>query len=160
MGHENNGEPEFLLEALDFKTHAFPEFGIQVGQRFIQQHDLGISNDGPGQGNPLLLSSGKITGIDFFHPIQTGVMQGLFHPLHDLRLGQFSDLQGKSHIFKDIHMWPDSEGLEHHSQAPFLGRHIDIFIFYRNRTAAQFDFTFRQVFESGNHPQRGAFTAA
>ena len=31
MGNEDDGEPEFTLEFLDFKTHAFSQFRIQVG---------------------------------------------------------------------------------------------------------------------------------
>ena len=48
MGYEDNGETEFALQGLDFETHAFPQLGVKVGQRFVQQHDLGVGDDGPG----------------------------------------------------------------------------------------------------------------
>lgn len=70
------------------------------------------------------------------------MVQGLFHPLYDVRLGQFPDLQREGYIFEDIHMGPDSEGLEHHPQSPLFRRHIDVLLFDGDGAAAQFDFPF------------------
>src|SRR5580704_6159965 len=37
--------------------------GVQVAGRFVGQNDLGIGHDGAGDGNQLLLSAGKLVGI-------------------------------------------------------------------------------------------------
>ena len=63
MGHENDGEVKLALQLLDLKAHGLPELGIQVGQRLIQQHDLGLGDNGPGQSNTLLLAAGQVRGV-------------------------------------------------------------------------------------------------
>ena len=57
MGHEDDGEIELALQRLDLKAHGFTQLRIEVGQRFVQKHDLGIGNDGTGQRNTLLLTA-------------------------------------------------------------------------------------------------------
>ena len=57
MGYKDDGEVELALQGLDLKTHGFTQLRVEVGQRFVQKHDLGIGNDGTGQRNTLLLAA-------------------------------------------------------------------------------------------------------
>jgi hypothetical protein len=41
---------------LDLEAHLLPEFGVQVGKRLVQKHDLGIDGDKLWPGYALLLS--------------------------------------------------------------------------------------------------------
>jgi hypothetical protein len=86
VGHINGGEPGLFADAPDFGAHLQAEFGVEIGQRFIEQQALGMDHQGPGQSHPLLLSAGKLVGfvigaVGHFHH-----GQGLFHPARRFRL--------------------------------------------------------------------------
>ena len=142
MGYKDNGKVKLPLEFLNLKTHGLPKLGIQIGKGLIQKHDLGVGDNGPGQGDTLLLSPGKVGRINLLKPIQAAVVQGLLHPFCNIRLIDLLDFKGKCHVVKYIHMRPHRKGLEHHSQPPLLGRHIQIPGFDRHRSAAEMDFPF------------------
>jgi hypothetical protein len=57
VGNVHHGYSKFLLNVFYFKAHAFPKLSIQVGKRFIQKKQFRLTDQGPAQGNPLLLSA-------------------------------------------------------------------------------------------------------
>ena len=57
MRNIHNGDAEFFLQVLDFKPHAFPQLGVEVGQRFVQQQQARLGDKRPCQRNALLLSA-------------------------------------------------------------------------------------------------------
>ena len=59
----NHGGLQPLVQAADFNAHLHPQFGIQVGQGFVKQKDLGLAHDCPAQCHPLPLSTGKGFGL-------------------------------------------------------------------------------------------------
>ena len=59
VGHHDNGCS--LLVQLGQQVHDFrPVFGIEVSGRLVGKDQLGPCHDGTGNGNPLLLSPGKL----------------------------------------------------------------------------------------------------
>ncbi|GMO42829.1 MAG: hypothetical protein Pg6C_04430 [Treponemataceae bacterium] len=57
VGDVEGGYPQVLLEPLEFPPQACPQFGVQVGEGLVQTEDLRLHDDGPGQGDPLLLAA-------------------------------------------------------------------------------------------------------
>ena len=58
MGDVYGGNAQILLQLPNFGPHLDPDFGIQVAQGFVEQKDIRVQDQSPGQGHPLLLSAG------------------------------------------------------------------------------------------------------
>ena len=160
VGYEDNRKTEFALEGLDLEPHTFAKFGVQVGQGFVQQHDLGVGDDGPCQSDTLLLPAGQIGRIDVFHSVKACMVQRFLYPFADLIMGNFFDLQGEGHVFKNIHMGPYGKSLEYHAKSPVFRGNIQVLCLNGNGLSAQVDLTFRQIFEAGDHAQGRGLAAA
>ncbi len=59
MGNQDKGAAPFLVQGLQKIFDFVLISGIQGRQRFIKQHPLGIADQGPGQGHPLLLPAAQ-----------------------------------------------------------------------------------------------------
>ena len=77
MGHQQNRPMILLIQFMQKRHQLFTGFFIQVSRRFIAKQHLGIVDERPGNGNPLLLSAGKLSRI-MLEPINNA------QPLGDL----------------------------------------------------------------------------
>ena len=88
MGDKNGGDAGFLLNPADFLSGLQPEPGIQIGQRLIQQQHLGHFYQRPGNGNPLLLTAGKLAGLPVQKSLNLHQCRRLLGTAMHLRLGE------------------------------------------------------------------------
>jgi len=58
----DSGDSEGLLDAANFGAQFYPDFGIESGEGFIEQEQLGAQGNGTGQSHALLLTTGKLVG--------------------------------------------------------------------------------------------------
>ena len=47
-------------------SHAAAELGVEVGEGFVEEQDLGFQDDGAGDGDALLLAAGEFAGQAVF----------------------------------------------------------------------------------------------
>ena len=154
VGHDDGGDAQFLLDALDLHLHLHPELGVQVGQRLVQQQNGGMGHQGAGQGHPLLLAAGELPGIALVHAGELYQGEHVLHPLPDLLLGQLLELQAEGHVFKHRHMGEQRVVLEENADVAAVGRdggHI---------FAVHQDLPGGGLGEAGDHAQRGGLAAA
>ncbi len=138
----------------DFSTHLHAQLGVQVGQRFVHQEDLGFTHDGAAQSNTLALTAGQSLGLTVE---QVGDVQnagGFFHAALDFVLGGLAQLQAESHVVINRHMGIQSVVLEHHGDIAILGSNIV------HQLVADVQFAVADFFQTGNHAQGGGLTAA
>ena len=64
---EHRGVGQRLLEALQLGEHGLTQLRVQRGERFVEQQHLGLDRQRAGDRDPLLLSTGKLTGQAAFH---------------------------------------------------------------------------------------------
>ena len=84
MGDQDSGNPQLFLDPAYLGPKFYPNLGIQGRQGLIQKEKGRFQRDGSGQGDPLLLSSGKLRGIFFPMVIKIHHFQylpGPFFPL-------------------------------------------------------------------------------
>jgi hypothetical protein len=55
--------PELLLELADLRAHLDTDLGVEIGQRLVEEEDIGIEHEGPGEGHALLLTTRELPGI-------------------------------------------------------------------------------------------------
>lgn len=63
MRHVQHGDLQIPPHLMELGAPCGPEFRIETGERLIQQEDLGLSDEGPGQRHPLLLASGELVRV-------------------------------------------------------------------------------------------------
>ena len=57
VGDEHGGGPGPPLQAADLVPHGDAEYGVEIGQRLIEQEQLRLDDQGPGKRHPLLLAA-------------------------------------------------------------------------------------------------------
>ncbi len=63
VGHVDHGDVAHALVQLgDLDAHRDAQRGVEVGQRLVEQEDLGIAHDGAADGDALALAAGKLLG--------------------------------------------------------------------------------------------------
>ena len=140
MGHIDRGDLKVGQKRPQFFAGFFPEFCIQVGERFIEKDDLGLSHQRPGQGHTLLLPAGKLGRRPPLEPFQLHEAQRLFDLAADDVFGQFAGLERVGHVVEDVHVGPDGVGLKHHPEAPVLRGNEDVLRARPDNFATDFDF--------------------
>ena len=138
----------------DLGSHLSTEFCVQVGQRFVQQEHFGFTNDCTAQGNTLALAAGQRFGF----PIQqVGDVQdpgSFFYSLLDFGFGNLPQFQTECHVVIYGHMGVQSIVLEHHRDVSVFGGYVV------HQFSVNVQLAFRNLFQTGNHPQSGGLTAA
>ena len=70
MGDIDKGNAQLIFQADQFILHILAEFQVQSAQRLVQQEDPRLIDNGPGNGDPLLLAAGKRRHAPFFIAVQ------------------------------------------------------------------------------------------
>jgi hypothetical protein len=106
----------------EFETHLHAELGIQVGQGFVEQEDLGFADDRPADGDPLALAAGELLGLALEQLVETENFRCSADTLLPLGAGQLGHAQRETHVLGDGHMGIERVGLEHHGHTAFRRR--------------------------------------
>ena len=59
MGNVDEGGLQALMQLGDLGTHLHAQLSVQVGQRFVEQEDLRLTDDSTAQSNTLTLAAGQ-----------------------------------------------------------------------------------------------------
>src|SRR4051794_4816024 len=60
VGDVDRGGADLLVYLLDFDPHLDAQFGVEVGQRFVEQEHLWVTHDGAAHRDALALSAGQL----------------------------------------------------------------------------------------------------
>ena len=154
VGNVDEGGTQFLVQFCQLGPHLGTQLGIQVGQRFVKQEHLGLTDDSTAQRNTLPLTTGQSLGLAVQ---QVGDIQdsgGLFHAALDFLFGSLAQLQAESHIVIYRHMGIQSVALEHHGDVSVFGGH------FVHQLVADVELALGDFFQTGDHTQRGRFTTS
>ena len=160
VGHVDDGGAGLLVEALELRPHVDAQPGVQVGQGFVQQQELGAGGDGPGDGHPLLLASGELVGIAAPVLLDPHGPEGPHDRLLDLLLLHFLDLQAEGHVFEHGHMGPEGVALEHQVQPPLAGSLVESLVRVDDHPIVDGHGAVLGLFQPGDDSKRGGFAAA
>ena len=131
--------------------HVLAELGIEGGEGFVQQEDFGATNQGPGEGHPLALPSGKLIGFAAFQTLQRNQFEGLEHAPFTFRGLDFLHRQTEFNILSNVQMGEQRIALEDliHVSA-VRGKIGDI-------RSVDEDLSLRRGVQTGNHAKGGGF---
>ena len=125
VGNIERGDVETQHEVPQLKAHLLTQLRIKIAERFIEQQDLRLIDDGAGQSYPLLLSSAQKGRGSIFQTGELNQMKSFHNAILNRATGNTAPPmeERKSDIFKHRHMRPDSVGLKDHTDVAAMGGH-------------------------------------
>ena len=152
MGYVYEGGTNSLVDLGQLSSHGCTELGVQVGQRFVQQEYLGVTNDCTTQSNTLLLTTGQSLGLTVEQMGDIKYASSFLNASLDLFLGSLVQLQTECHVLKYGHMRIQSVVLEHHRDLSVLRCYII------DQTVADEELTLGDLLQACDHTQGGGLT--
>ena len=122
VGDVNHRNAELPLDAADFILKLLPQPPVQGAEWLIHQHQFRLEDQGAGDGDALLLASGKLAGPPVPEAFHAHQRQCPLHPLLALRRGHAPHLQGKGQIAAHRHVREQGVVLEHDADAALVRR--------------------------------------
>ena len=154
VGDVDEGDAHFLLDALELEAHFLPELGVQRSQWLIEQKNIALQHQRPGELHALLLAAGQLVG----HPrAQAGETDQIEHPVHpvaDHVLRQFLQFEPVGDVALDSHVGKQGVALEHHGGGTRVGWKITDVAAMQQHPAR------RGRDESADQPQQCRFATA
>ena len=98
--------PSFFLQRLDLMAHVLSNASVEVGQRLVEQQELGVDGEGATQGDALALAARKLRHIALAEALELEHCQDLGHAPRDLGLGHAAQLQAIAEILRGGHVRP------------------------------------------------------
>ncbi|CAH0324216.1 hypothetical protein SRABI128_05041 [Microbacterium sp. Bi128] len=147
MGDEDEGDTQRALQFLEFDLHLLPELEVQGTERLVQEEDLGLDHQCPGQGNALPLAAGELGGFAAEELPELDAVQGFPGPLPPLFPGHAAHPQPIGDVVHEGHVREQRVVLKYGVDVPLEGRHG------RDVLALEFDTPGRRQLEAGDQAQ-------
>ena len=93
-----------LEQLRQFLAHLLAQLVVEIGERFIQQHETCVLDDGAGQGRALLLPAGKFRGSALQHRREPEKRRRLLDPALDLGPVEPLDAQRRGDVLEHRHV--------------------------------------------------------
>ena len=154
VGHIDERDPDFALDALEFELHHLAQLQVEGAKRFVEQQCAGVVHQRTGQRHPLLLPTGELGGAPLGEVGQPDDPEQFVDPLADLTLGQLLAARPVGDVVPHRHVREQRIVLEHGVDVALVGRH------FRDVGALEPDRTDGRALESCDHPQRRRLAAA
>src|SRR6185369_7158949 len=154
MRHVYGRDPERALQLLKLGARFHAQFGVEIGEGFIEQEQTRLANDGAGQRAALLLAARQLAGLAVEQMLDLDLARGFLHReiyLDRRKLGHF---QRKGDVFVHGHVGVERVALEYHGDvavARIRGRDIPAVHVHAAR---------RRRVQAGQNPQRRALARA
>ncbi len=157
MGDQNQGGAALTVQVEEQSLDGFRRVRVQVSRRLVGEKDPRPVDKGPSQGDPLLLPSGKLSGVVTETVPQAHLLQQFSRPRPGVRLAP--ELAGNHHVFLGGQRRDELKRLEDKTDVPisergqlFLGKRHEIL-------RIEDDPPFGGTIEPGAQPQQSRFAA-
>jgi len=149
----HRGQPKLLLQLADLDPHLLPQLGVEIRERLVEQQDVGLYHERPGERDALLLPTRKLPRQPPRQSFQAHEAKGLDHFVGRLFRRHVPHLESESHVFRNGEMRKQRVALEHKTRVALpRGTAGDVGAIEADRARRRRD-------EAGDHPQRGCLSA-
>ena len=122
VGDVDGGGLQPLVVLLDLRAHLHAELGVEVGERLVEEEDLGVAHHRAAHGDALALAAGELARVAREVGVEAEDAGGLADAGAALVLGRAGELEREAHVLADGHVRVERVGLEHHGDVALLGR--------------------------------------
>ena len=120
VGDVDHGRAGFAMEGAEHVHHCNAQMGIEIGQRFVQNDDLGLHDQTTGERDPLALTAREFGRLAFAEAGKADRLQRLLDGRIAIRAVHFRDPQRITDIAGHGQVRPQGV-LEHHADAASFG---------------------------------------
>src|SRR6185503_11910026 len=154
VGDVDHGGLELLVEASQLGAHRDAQGGVEVGQRFVEQEDLGAAGDRAADRDALALAARELLGQALEQVLDLEHARGVADALLGVGLVGLGELEAERHVVVHVHVGVERVGLEHHRDA--APRRLDL----GHALAVDVELALGDALEAGDHAQQGRLAAA
>ena len=112
------------MHGLQLQLHFLAHLQVQRAERLVKEEDIRLIDDGPGDGDPLLLPAGQRGDPALLKSFQIHHFQHIPDLLPDLMLRQMLQVQSERDIIIDIQVREQRIPLKHRIDRSFVGRKL------------------------------------
>src|SRR5215813_8385099 len=124
VGDVDRRDAELLLQRADLGPDLDPDLGVQIRKGFIEEQDVGVQDEGPGQRDALLLAAGELAGVAVGQAREIDLAQALGQPARDVRRRQLAQLEAVGDVRGHRHVRPQRIVLEDHADVACVRRQV------------------------------------
>ncbi len=118
VGDEDHRRAEAAVQAVDLDAHLHAEFGVEVGERLVEEEDLRLADDGPADRDALALAAGELAGAAVEKLRDLKDLGGVLHLALDLVPGRADGLEAEGEVLAHGHV----RDRAHRTGRPWRGR--------------------------------------
>ena len=122
VGHVDRGTAKQIVDAADLGPHLQPQLGVEIGQRFVHQHQRRLHHDGACDGHALLLPTADLARQLLRLGAEAHQLDRLLNLGVDLGLGTALHTKPEADVAADVHVREQRVVLEHHAETAILRR--------------------------------------
>jgi hypothetical protein len=149
----HGGGARALVQQLDLGAHLHAQLGVQVGQRLVEQEQLGVARQGTAHRDALALAAGQRAGLRSSRCSICSI-RPRGHRGFALGLGHLAHLQAEGDVAGHGHVRVERVALEHHRDVAVLAGQV------RHVALADVDAALGGVVQPGDHVEQGRLAAA
>ena len=142
------------MEPGELDPHLHAKGGVEVGERLVEQEDLGVADDGAPDGHALPLPARELLRLAVQQRLELKDACGVVHLLLPLLLGNVAELEAEPHVVRHAHVRIERVALEHHGEAA-LGRRDVV-----RPDAVDEEVAAGDLLQPGDESQQGGLAAA
>ncbi len=124
MRDVDRGRVRALVQQLDLGAHLDAQLGVQVGQRFVEQEQLGVAGQRTAHRDALALAAGQRAGLALQQVLDLQHLGDALHRGVALGLRYLAHFERKGDVAGDTHVRIQRVALEHHRDIAVLARHV------------------------------------
>ena len=154
VGHEDEGDPDFLLDPLQLDLHLLAQLQVEGAERLVEEQDGRAVDERPGEGDALGLAAGDLGRLAALEAGQLDELEHLGDALLDLGVVDVRPAQAEGDVLVDRQVREQGVVLEDRVDVPLVGRQPGDVL------ALEFDQPRGRRLEPADHPQGGGLAAA
>jgi hypothetical protein len=112
VGDHEDGFVELAIQALKKFEDVFGALGVEVAGRFVGEDEVGVGDDGAGDGDALFLAAGELAGEVVHAVFEANEFEGGGGVFFALLAGEGGELEGEFDVFEGGENGDEVEGLE------------------------------------------------
>ena len=108
VGDVHGGDPELALDRPDLLAQDDPDLGVERGQRLVEEEDLRLDGERPGQRDALLLAARQLVRVAVAATLEVDQLEQLADAPLDLGLRALADLAARTPMLSATVMFGNS----------------------------------------------------
>ena len=124
MRHQDGGEPELALQALDLDLHVEPQVAVERGERLVEQQDRRLHGERARQRHALLLAARELARQALTKGAELDHVEHALDALADDGGGLAARLQAIGDVLRHGHVREEGVVLEDDADVALVGRQM------------------------------------